>query len=621
VVALEVTIEPGGELWGDVLAAAMQLQPGGKLHGCFTTLAEDDYRALSGGEVTPVEAMARSASPPDGAARAVRLVDGERVPDVRLEVIRLLQAEVVAAFSARAALEHSFETRLREEAGESMAEAARLADELRLAREAIRIAQGRSEEAAAVLQLREEQGNEQAKRLEALQSLLAERATLYQELKTTAEQAQLELERLRSANAELEQHVKTGAFRIEELGKRIEGLESALQASLQHSVEQEAALVRWQELAEITERRANELSEELQSALLRSKESHRVLEHLREQKERLRLLLEKAGQRIELVEAQWAEAERFRPLYETTNNQLAGLVVERDELAARLATVEAVQGESAVQIERLQGELNAARSAPGNLQEQLDAAKRQIVELESHLAEARVVANALDVVRRKIGSLEQNASDARRREREAADLALWYRTSLEATHAELAASREENEQKALAIVALQSELEERRGHIDKWRNNIGRLTELLYGAEHKARAAGAELTEVRQRLEREKEQLGSGLREAQLQLQAAEDEIDRYYIEITAQRNRYGEIQATLAEQLIEQQRMRAALAEQSEQLAQHRQVAADRIQTLESELSRSQQQLRDLTAWIERRKRREGAPEPAPAKLDSPKE
>ncbi len=104
---------------------------------------------------------------------------------------------------------------------------------------------------------------------------------------------------LQTERDELDEALTSARRQIDALTDRITSLEVAHMASLQHSAEQEDSLIRWQELAETTEKRAQEVSDELEKVQYQMEESQSTIELLRQHRTDLERELNKALTELE----------------------------------------------------------------------------------------------------------------------------------------------------------------------------------------------------------------------------------------------------------------------------------------------------------------------------------
>jgi hypothetical protein len=139
------------------------------------------------------------------------------------------------------------------------------------------------------------------------------------------------------------------------------------------------------------------------------------------------------------------------------------------------------------------------------------------------------------------------------------------------------------------------------------------MSELLYTAEQRAAEAESRLqrlenaaAQANQLSEAEFVALKEQVRQQKLQLEAMETEVEHYHRELQMQGRRLSEVQAELVEKHLAVQEAETAAAGHAQENERIRQAAAQRIRTLENELATVQRQLRDLMAWVERRRGKE---------------
>jgi chromosome segregation ATPase len=648
VAALEVIVEGNGQVWGDVYAHSVRLEGGGKVHGWISTLDVEVYHSLRAGDThLPDPALPPNIQLP--AELQSNRPDGDGAAGVRYAMLRRLQVETATALVARAELEDSFENRVVEIAGESLSEATHLREQVSSSRSELLALTTRLEEAQERLQLREDQNTQQAKELATVRELLAERAATQEVVQQEFDRQKQAFDQLQMVRHLLDDQLKSMVERADRLAERVNNLEGALQASLQHSAEQEDSLVRWQELAEVTEQRANQLAREVESHKLQLTESSRLVELMRGQREKMQAQWEQANGEIEALkkrlaeaEAQWvqvmsqqvkAEEERAAAVQqmeaavtelaeqhqqstaemETMRRQAAAELdslrlraeAEKESLRAELEARPALSPETVAALEEAQARVVELeeRLVPAERQAaRMEAMQRQMTELQNRLAEAQIARVALDVARQKFGELEVRMELALA---ERDDQLLWYKASMGMTAGQLETVRQWVAAQEAEAQALRAELEALRSQTEQERDNIVRLTELLHEAEQKAKTAGDEAAAAQASLAAEKQELKTSLRQRQLQLEASEAEIEHYHQEIENQRRRLAELQATLIEREVALSRAVETAGQQNQQLAKIKQLAGRRIQTLEGELKRTHQQLTDLTAYLERRQKK----------------
>lgn len=265
VLARHVVVAPGGQLWGDVFAVEMEVHAGGRMHGWVTTIAEEDYetlrvRASEGEWPRPEDVELRPEWVPAELETAVTTpVDRTQW----LGLLRWMQQEAGQALYARAILEREFMAKVEAAAGDAVERADALEEATRALRAERLTLVAALDEAADALQGREDELAEQALALQRLQENRREDATALADAQRRARLAAEQLVALEAVNRELESRLAQTLEQAERLRSRVDSLESALRASVQHNAEQEDALLRWQELADTTQEEVGTLRSRL----------------------------------------------------------------------------------------------------------------------------------------------------------------------------------------------------------------------------------------------------------------------------------------------------------------------------------------------------------------------
>jgi chromosome segregation ATPase/cytoskeletal protein CcmA (bactofilin family) len=561
--AWEVNVAQGGCIWGDVCTGAIQVEPGASVHGWVSTLDENAFQALLNGRsslravvttdeaelLTDLEARGLSALLPPGP-----VVD----PANRLAIVRRLQEEAGAALAARRELERAFDQRLAELADQALGEAASLRLEVVTIREKLSSAAEQLEEEESQRQQREQQIAGYVGELALVRDNLNDSSVALAEATLTLEQQTAEITSLREDRAKLTAELAEVTLQVESLRERLEHRESALQASLQRGADLEGSLLRWQELADTTEKRVVDLQNELATVRAEVEENAHRQNKVRSERDKLQLAWNKAS----------AEALSWQTRAGQLEEELKAVRHETEFLREQLLSRPPAADEVRAELDQVQAEL-------------LDATAH-VVELEKRLdgAEAEVQAYY--------------------------DQLLWYKASLKSTSLELEQVQQQAVEQAEQLVHLRGESAERQSQADKWKANIGRMTELLYAAEQRIRSLQSEVTALKDQSDEESQSLREAVRQSQLQLQAAEAEVDGYFAQFEAQSKRLAEAQAVLIEREVEVERLRAQTAAGSHEVSRLKELAARRIRTLEEELAEARRQLQDMVNFLERRRRRE---------------
>src|SRR5690606_27637991 len=363
-----------------------------------------------------------------------------------LTMLRHLQTEIAAALVSRAELETNSEGRRKERAGDAFAKPHTLKDELKAEGREWPEPYARLNENQHLLQQREREIEKTREELAEARALLEEQAAGMQNLQVLFGQKVAELGSVQAANELLEEQVQDSIFRVDAYTSRVESLESALQASLQRTAEQEEALLRWQELAEVTQLRLREVQGELESARLQLTESERVIERLREQRSR--------------IEEAWLEAsdelEALRQQREAEAKEAAG--PEQEEVPADIQNnLQQLQREEYLW-QKAEKELTQATIQ--RLQEALTQRDESISQWQRSAQQQQVLADNWKGTVGRMSELlytaEQRAAEAESRLQKLENAAAQ---ASQLSQAEYEALREQVRQQKLQLEAMETEVE------------------------------------------------------------------------------------------------------------------------------------------------------------------
>lgn len=314
-VCRDIRVEKKGQVLGDVFTVALTIIPGGNINGWISSVDEDDYAALAEDgrlpEDTEFSKQENGGDYPEG-----QLLNRN---EAQIEALHHLQAQAAVALAARAELEQDFQRRLTELAGESTNTIASLKQELTDLRTELATKQTQLDEAQEALRHRKSQVERQANELGIARDLMTEQNDELTNLRQQHAQLQSTHTQLQTDKTAVDDELETAMREINTLHDRIHSLEVAHKASLVHTAEQEESLIRWQELAEITEKKAADLEAELQKVKRQIEENNSIIELQREQRLAAEKELEKTLDELALLrekskdplakEAQLAEAE------------------------------------------------------------------------------------------------------------------------------------------------------------------------------------------------------------------------------------------------------------------------------------------------------------------------
>jgi nucleoprotein TPR len=523
VVSQSVTITAQGEIWGDAYTARLHIEPDGAIYGWLNSIDDSQYRLIQEQGSVPENLI------PDKSAATGRNAELTGQTAAHRATLDRLRHEAATAKTARAELEHTFEKRLSDVAGETAARVITLNEQLAATRADLKTAQETMASLESNLSARQDQIEQQTVELTTTRALLDERSKALTSLQEEYDRQSSAYQQLGTSYRELDVNHLAAQQKIDRLNTKLNSIESALQDNLQHSAEQEAALIRWQELAEDYQEQIGELENQLENNGFQIEEQSRVIEMLRTQRDQL--------------EAEW----------KATQEELE-LLRSRD---TRLLTKEELKNER-------------------SLAEAYEAAQVELARLQTAVSQ--------------LSHYE--------------DKVMWYQVDLETARAELQETRAVVGKQETHLTTLQEELETAHAEIEAKQQEVDRLNEHLehqtnhaHALEHKLNELQAGVEEIQADKTAEKVR-----RQLQLQLEAAEMELERHLSETAAQGQHLAEIQSTLVEREIKLKQLKQTAVARAQTITEIKNAARKRIQALEEKLAASQQKVEELQAFIERK-------------------
>jgi chromosome segregation ATPase len=609
--ALETTIEAGGQIWGDVYTSRFQIDPGGKFEGWVNRLDEKVYQELAVDGLIPNQAKLPAKTslelPPEAFDTEI-LARNEN----QIDLLRRLQVESAAALAARAELEREFEKRLNEVAGESAAKAISLHEELsQLRLELTNLREDRTQ-TREELRERNAQVERQANEIATTRELLTDQTERFNELQTLYEAKVNEHDQLTQAKTSLESDLRTANNQIDTLKDRIRSIESALQNSLQHSSEQEESLVRWQELAEVTEAKVQKLQAEVDNLTFQAQEHGRVTEMLRAQRKHAEEAWQEAMK--ELEDLRGKETKQFIPPeilgdLEAQIKQLQGkLALAEDkhrEYKTRLAHMKSEQAaQTAIQqaayeesLAKVQQDVQDARQEAQHSRELLLWDKANLESAQVRLEEAR---GQLETQSAQIAQLEvelqEKLATLAELEEGFTETETVLQAKIEAVEAELAQAQATADSQNAQYLQLQSNYENLQNELERLQNQSHELAAEIAAKEQ-------HLAQAQDQLTGEKQQLKDILRETRSQLEAQEAEAENYYQQMNAQGQRLAEMQANLIEREIELKKVKTTAEKQAAFIQQMKTLSQERVGSLKEELDRTKKQLKQAVSVIQKQR------------------
>ena len=364
----EIRVEKSGQVLGDVFTVSLSVIAGGNIQGWTSSVDEDEYAKLTENGRLPDDHDL------PGQENGHDLPEGQLLTrnEAQIEALHHLQTQAAMALAARAELEQDFQRRLTELAGESTSTIAHLKQELTDLRTELNTKQTQLDEAQEALRHRKSQVERQANELGIARDLMTEQNDELAGLRQQYSQLQSGHTQLNTEKTAVDDELETAVHEINTLRDRIHSLEVAHKASLMHTSEQEESLIRWQELAEITEKRASDLETELQKNQLQLEESSNTIGMLREQRRAAEKELEKTIAALNDLREQSSN-----PLEKA--EQLATAEARISSLEAELADAEHAHFERVLWYK---AELEASQTATATAQQEVTEQAAQLARLE-----------------------------------------------------------------------------------------------------------------------------------------------------------------------------------------------------------------------------------------------
>ena len=612
-VALEITIEAEGQVWGDAYSSRLQIEPGGRLQGWVSDLDKAVYEAIHMDGLIPDELQDHTIELSDLPGEAVESglsVRGEQ----QLSILRRLQMESAAALAARDELEREFEKRLNETAGEATARAASLHEELSKLRLELTNLREDRDELREEMRERTAQVERQANEIITARDLLNERTQQFESLQQEHTKKLEEFADLLQTKTALENDLLAANNQIDALSDRMRSIESALQNSLQHASEQEESLIRWQELAEVTESKVQTLQSEIDNLNFQVKENGRVTDMLRAQRKNAEDAWQEAVK--ELEELRRKETRQLVP-----PEVMAELEEQIFQLKDALEQAQAQNHQQKEQTDRLRSRLSQVQDSHKEelAQVQQEAKKvRQEIQRTQELglwdkATLDRTQKALDVAQ---AELEAREADFRRLQAELStkqtaltetdqQLAKW--TAAEQKLTETIAAREASLTQAqnrmmsqdAELKRLQSVLAEREVAFAQLQQEVSQLNGLTAQATKEREASKLQLAQFQEQTMLKNSELRDRLRETRLQLEAQEAEAENYYQQMAQQGQRLAEMQAALVERMLEVKQLQETTEKQRSVINRMKDVTSEKIDKLNTELVQTRQQLKQAVAIV----------------------
>jgi chromosome segregation ATPase len=514
VVSQTVTITVQGEIWGDAYTARLNIEPGGTLHGWLNSIDDSQYQQIQEQGSVPENLIPDKSAATGGDAELTGQTAAHRA------TLDRLRHEAATAKTARAELEHTFEKRLSDVAGETAARVVTLSEQLAATQADLTTAQETVARLESNLSARQDQIEQQTEELTTTRALLEERSAVLTSLQEEYDRQSSAYQQLVTSYKELELNHLAAQQKIDQLNKKIKSTESALQDNLQHSAEQEAALIRWQELAEDYQKQIGELENQLENNGFQIEEQSRVIEMLRAQRDQLEAEWETAQEELDLLRNRDTkpltreELENERSLaeaYEATQLELARLQTAVSQLShyednvmwyqvdletarAELQETRAVVGKQETRLATLQEELETAHAEIEAKQQEIDRLNERLEHQTNH---AHAQEQKLNEMQARIEEIEADKTVEKSQRQ--------LRLQLEAAEMELERHLSETAAQGQHLAEIQSTLVEREIKIKQLKQTaVARahtITEIKNAARKRIQSLEEQLAASQQKVE------------------------------------------------------------------------------------------------------------------------
>ncbi|MBE2220104.1 MAG: polymer-forming cytoskeletal protein [Anaerolineae bacterium] len=562
----DVVVSSGGAVWGDVYAAHFQLESGGKLRGWLTSITDAELKEFLAKNTTVPPLLENGDSPSTLKPEHKKILDRDR-----LDALHQLQMETAVALAARTELEESFDQRLSEMAGETNNQLTLIREELKTTQTLLDAIQKEADETKETLQTRNSQFKRQSEELASTQDLLAQTTIALEKLQLSHAEKEESLAEIQSAKAGVDTHLEEALIQVDTLTGRVHNIETALQASLVHTSDQEDALLRWQEFAETNEQKVTELQYELNKANRQIQENNDVIAMLRDQRKQLEKEWGEAQTRVDELEQQLENSLSAQSLLAKSDETIQTLVSQQSDLKTNAETIEK---ELTEKLEQLTQQLSLKE------EEVLDA-RLHYKKLHARWKKANADIEAIQqqptklLSSNQLNDLSNRLLQSEERAEQLQEQLLWNQASLETAQRELTQIRAALAARDQEIQALQKENFNHQEQFAKQKEEIKKIQETLQNQKKQA--------------SQDQKELNHALKIQRSQLDASEKELAHYLNETASQGDRLAEIQATLVERDIQLQEAKQIIEKQQKFIKQMQQVTKKRLQELQEQLAASQ--------------------------------
>jgi chromosome segregation ATPase len=604
IIAREVRLAATAVVWGDVYSTAVQIAPQGQLNGWLGSIDEARYNELYEKSdsrtpaVNPAPAPATRGLPPELDKALQNML--ETLPPERTHLLRHFQRQAATAALARLELEQKFEERLHQNSLGTSLDATRIRERTNmLETEKEQLSQLLSE-TQSKLERRARDLADQQETIHTAEQTIERQSEAMDELLVLHNAQAQELMAAQKKITQLQQEIQELHNQAELTAERIRSLDIALQDSLQRGADQEEALVRWQELAELTEKQAKEAKAELDTLVMQQREGSQSLAIMRDQRNRLEDEWDKAQDEISQLKKQLQGREpdpQTAVELAQTKKELERRMGELNLTKQAMVESTGALAQAKRQLEMAEQELNKAREQTAAFelaQEKIRKQKEELAHIHQELNKIQAEHRMLKVdSERRITALQQDNQRARDRLQELQAQVVAHETALKTADTKLQQAALRDKQQEKLVGQLHQQVQTAKQAVAQAQASAGEMEPL--------RAQLATLQADYESQQSKIKQMKQEASDGRSRLQALEHEVDTYQEQITQQGRRTAELQMELVEHDMRYKQVLAGARKQAAELQQIKQAAQQRIAALQADLQKARQQVQDLTGVLER--------------------
>jgi cytoskeletal protein CcmA (bactofilin family)/chromosome segregation ATPase len=479
-VTYDFIVTSSGQIWGDVMAAQIQLEPGGQIQGWISTISPDE--PLPDDKKTPIDT-----------ARLPELPEDSDVPSTRdvspNNLMRHLQNVAGKAQTDYTTLKKDFEQRLEARAGDALEKSRTYTKELSTIKRELKKVEKELATAKTELADHETTINQQIAELAEAEVKTDEQRQKLDDYKKSYEASIKEQDALKEAKNSTEMTLLETLREVDALNEQIRTLEATLQTSIQRTVEQEDALLHWQELAGKNQERITKLEKEAETLNRQLEENALATGKLRKTNGQLEFELQQALDEMNTLRNQLPDA--------TTEEMQFALADARQKIATLNGLLE--ESKQAVEDANEQNMWLKAnlKTAQRSLEESRIIVSRQTALLEEVQAEKE---GGEQITGKWKTAVEEMAARLQEREKESQSIATQYTEQTKQLEARIAQLEEEIRRKQLQVATFEDEVERHLTQMDEQGQRLAEIQATLIERELAIKQINQELKQARNKI-------------------------------------------------------------------------------------------------------------------------